>query len=122
MFIATGGVAALVNFFSRILYDIWLSFSAAIVLAYVSGMITAFVLAKLFVFKHGQQSLHKSALFFTLVNLFAVLQTWAVSMFLYHYGLSYLDVKAFKSEISHAVGVLLPVFTSFLGHKYLSFR
>ena len=45
LFLATGGFAALVNFGSRILLSHWLSFSWAVVLAYLAGMGTAFVLA-----------------------------------------------------------------------------
>lgn len=122
IFILTGGTAAAVNFGSRMLYDIWLSFSASIILAYITGMITAFVLAKLFVFKESQQSLHRSAMFFILVNVVAVLQTWAISMGLAYYVLPAMGVESFVKEISHAVGVVVPVFTSYLGHKRWSFK
>ena len=121
-FLLTGGVAAAVNFGSRILYNLWLDFSAAIVLAYITGMITAFVLAKLFVFKKSQQTLHRSALFFILVNLVAVVQTWVISVGLAYYVLPVMDIKIFVREIAHAVGVAVPVFTSYIGHKHWSFR
>jgi len=62
LFLITGGTAAAVNFFSRILYSLWLPFSVAVVLAYLTGMITAFILAKLFVFKNSQQSMQRSAI------------------------------------------------------------
>ena len=45
IFLLTGGIAAAVNFGSRIVYSNWLGFSTAVVLAYITGMITAFVLA-----------------------------------------------------------------------------
>jgi len=122
VFILTGGTAALVNFGSRIFYNQWLGFSSAIVLAYVTGMITAFILAKLFVFKDSRQSLRKSILFFILVNFVAVLQTWFISIFLAYYLLPTLNVVSFVKEIAHGVGVIVPVFTSYLGHKRLSFR
>ena len=85
-------------------------------------MITAFVLAKVFVFKESQQSIHHSALFFCLVNLVAVLQTWLISMGLAYYLLPYLGVSIFVEEIAHAVGIAVPVFTSYIGHKRWSFR
>lgn len=121
-FLLTGGIAALVNFGSRIAYSLWLNFSAAVILAYLTGMITAFVLARLFVFKDGRQTLMRSAGFFVLVNLSAILQTWAVSMGLAYYVLPMLGVHAFVPEIAHAVGVIVPVFSSYIGHKYWSFR
>lgn len=121
-FLLTGGTAAAVNFGSRIFYNFWLDFSVAIVLAYVTGMITAFILAKLFVFKESQQLLHRSALYFVLVNLIAVLQTWIVSMGLAYYVLPAMGVESLVREIAHAVGVVVPVFTSYIGHKQWSFR
>lgn len=121
-FLLTGGTAAAVNFGSRIAYSVWLDFSLAVILAYITGMITAFVLAKLFVFKQSQQSVHRSAAFFVLVNLVAILQTWAISMGLAYYLLPSLGVTLLVPEIAHAVGVAVPVFTSYIGHKRWSFR
>ena len=122
VFLLTGGTAAVVNFGSRIVYSLWLDFSSAVVLAYITGMITAFVLAKLFVFKGSQQSVHRSTVFFVMVNLVAVLQTWAISMGLAYYLLPSLGITLFVREIAHAVGVVVPVFTSYIGHKRWSFR
>lgn len=121
-FLLTGGTAAAVNFGSRIVYSQWLNFSSSVILAYITGMIIAFVLAKLFVFKESQQSVHRSAAFFVLVNLVAALQTWAISMGLAYYLLPSLGVTLFVREIAHAVGVAVPVFTSYIGHKRWSFR
>lgn len=122
VFLLTGGTAAAVNFGSRIIYNYWVDFSSAVILAYLTGMVTAFVLAKLFVFKDSQQSLKHSVMFFTLVNVLAILQTWAISMGLFYYVLPSLGVEEFTPEIAHAVGVAVPVFTSYLGHKHWSFR
>ena len=122
MFLLTGGTAAVVNFGSRILYSNWLDFSSAVILAYITGMITAFVLAKLLVFKDSQLPVHHSVAFFILVNLVAVLQTWVISMALAYYLLPMLGVSSFVEEIAHAVGVAVPVFTSYIGHKRWSFR
>lgn len=122
LFLLTGGTAAVVNFGSRILYNQWLDYSTSIIVAYLTGMVTAFVLAKLFVFKDSTQGLHRSALFFTLVNLLAVAQTWGISMGLAYYVLPGMGVSRFAPEIAHAAGVAFPVFTSYLGHKHWSFR
>jgi putative flippase GtrA len=122
VFLVTGGTAAAVNFGSRIVYNQWLPFSGAVILAYLTGMVTAFVLAKMFVFKESTQSTWRAVLFFTLVNVVAVLQTWLISMGLAFYLLPALGVKHFFKEIAHAVGVMVPVFTSYLGHKRWSFK
>lgn len=122
VFLLTGGTAAAVNFCSRIVYNLWLDFSSAVILAYITGMVTAFVLAKIFVFKDSQQSIHHSVLFFILVNLVAVLQTWAISIGLAYYLLPSMGITVFVREIAHGVGVAVPVFTSYIGHKRWSFR
>ncbi len=122
VFLLTGGTAALVNFGSRIFYNQWFSFSSSIVIAYITGMITAFILAKLFVFKQSQQSLHKSIVFFILVNGVAVIQTWLISLGLAYYLLPRLHIVIYVKEIAHAVGVIVPVFTSYVGHKHFSFK
>jgi putative flippase GtrA len=121
-FLLTGGAAAAINFGSRILYSLWLDFSSAVVLAYVTGMITAFVLTKIFVFKASQQSIHRSAALFILVNMIAILQTWATSVGLAYYLFPSLGITLYAHEIAHAAGVAIPVFTSYIGHKRWSFR
>ena len=121
-FLVTGGLAAAVNFGSRILYNQWVAFSSAVILAYLTGMITAFLLARTFVFTEGSQSVQRSAVLFVLVNAVAVLQTWGISMLLAYYVLGWLGITRFVPEIAHAVGVVVPVFTSYLGHKRWSFK
>ncbi|MDR6383856.1 putative flippase GtrA [Paraburkholderia caribensis] len=122
MFLLTGGFAAAVNWGSRIVYNIWMPYSAAIVVAYITGMITAFVLAKLFVFTKNTQSTAKSVFFFTLVNLVAVLQTWGVSVGLAYYVFPSIGLNWHARDIAHLIGVIVPVFTSFIGHKKWSFK
>ena len=122
VFLLTGGFAAAVNFGSRILYNRAMPFSSAVICAYITGMITAFVLAKLFVFRDSEQATHRAAGWFVLVNVVAVAQTWAISMLLVKWVLPALGVTMFAREIAHGVGVVVPVFTSYLGHKHFSFR
>lgn len=122
MFLLVGGFAASVNFGSRIIYNHWIDFSASVVAAYITGMITAFMLSRLFVFTESTQTVRHSIIYFVLVNLIAVLQTLAISLFLAYYALPALGVTHFIKEISHAVGVIVPVFTSYLGHKHWSFK
>ncbi len=122
LFVVTGGIAAAANFGSRILYNRWVDFSTAVILAYITGMIVAFLLAKAFVFKESTQSTNKSVMYFIIVNMFAVLQTWLISMGLALYLLPELGIKMYVHELAHAAGVVAPVFTSYLGHKHFSFR
>ena len=122
IFLVTGGLAAAVNFVSRIVYNQWVDFSIAVVLAYVTGMVTAFVLARYFVFTESSQTIHRSILWFVVVNIVAVIQTWVISMLLAYYLLPRAGLTRFVPEMAHAVGVVVPVFTSYLGHKRFSFK
>jgi putative flippase GtrA len=121
-FLITGGIAAAVNFLSRIFYNQYCSFSSSVIFAYLTGMVTAFILAKIFVFKHGTQSIQRSAIIFSLVNIIAAAQTWLISMGFNYYFLPMIGVTRFIPEISSAIGIAFPVFTSYLGHKHWSFK
>ncbi len=122
VFLVTGGLAAAVNFGSRIVYNQWMGFSSAVVLAYLTGMVTAFVLARIFVFTDSSQSVQRSVFWFVVVNIIAVAQTWVISMLLAFSLLPAMGVTYFVPEIAHAAGVMIPVFSSYLGHKYWTFK
>lgn len=121
-FLIAGGFAAGINFGSRVIYNLQFDFSTSIILAYLTGMVTAFVLFRLFVFTDRQQPVKHSALFFILVNIVAAAQTWIVSIVMATYVLPWLGIEQLTHEIAHAVGIVVPVFSSYLGHKRWSFR
>ena len=122
LFILTGGTAAIVNFTSRIVLNAWLSFTVSIFFAYVLGAITAYCLTRAFVFARSRQPISHSIGFFIIINLIAILQTWGVSVVLANYILPWLRVDSFKKEIGHGIGIIIPVFTSYVGHKKWTFR
>ncbi|WP_411867788.1 GtrA family protein [Vulcanococcus limneticus] len=122
LFVLSGGVAALVNIASRVAFSYLLSFELAVLAAYGVGMVTAYVLARRFVFVASLQSVRRSFAAFALVNLVAVLQTWLVSIGLRHLLLPLIGMTALVDLIAHGCGVIVPVFTSFLGHKHITFR
>ena len=121
-FLVAGGIAALANFGSRIMLSHWIHYIAAIVIAYIIGMVTAFVLNRLFVFETSVNTLRRQSGWFILVNLAAVLQTLAISLLLTHIVLPYMNVQQHAETIAHGIGVIVPVVTSYLGHKHLTFR
>jgi putative flippase GtrA len=121
-FLAVGGVAAAVNFCSRIVLNTWLPFLFAILIAYVAGMITAFLLNRRYVFPDAANHMRHQILWFTIVNLIAVAQTLLISLALVNYFLPYFGIEWHAKEIAHAAGVVVPILSSFAGHKYFSFR
>ncbi len=121
-FLLAGGFAAVVNFGSRFFYNEYMSFGNAVILAYITGMITAFVLTKLFVFEKSKHSTKKEFIYFTLVNLVAIVQTYIISVGFAEYIFPAFEFTFYPEAIAHAMGVAFPVFTSFIGHKYFSFK
>ncbi len=121
-FVVVGGIAAAANIGSRIVLNHWMPYVAAIVVAYIIGMTIAFVLNRLFVFRETVNPLHHQAFWFTAVNLAAVLQTLAVSLLLADVVFPRTGFRWHPETVAHAIGVGIPVITSFIGHKHLSFR
>ncbi|MEB0138482.1 MULTISPECIES: GtrA family protein [unclassified Undibacterium] len=113
LFLLCSGLAALLNFSARIVFNRWVDFAAAVLLAYVCGMLLAFILAKYLVFTDSRQTLSHSLLFFIVVNGLAILQTYLISVAL---------LRWLAPAAAHAIGIAVPVLTSYLGHRYGSFR
>lgn len=120
-FLLVGGIAAAVNFISRILFSEWVSFRVAIILAYLVGMLTAYILSRAMVFEPSGKHPGNELFYFSLVNLFAVIQVWLISVGLAEYAFPYFEFTFYPEEIAHLGGLSVPIITSYLGHKYFSF-
>jgi putative flippase GtrA len=120
-FIIAGGIAALANIASRIAFNLVMPYEVAILVAYVCGMTTAYVLNKKFVFAASGRRVTTEYMRFTLVNLVAVAQVWIVSVGLARLIFPAIGFMWHDETIAHVIGVLVPVFTSYLGHKHFSF-
>jgi putative flippase GtrA len=121
-FVLAGGFAAVVNVVSRLGYSELMPYAAAVVFAYLTGMATAYLLNRFLVFGPGDRGVPGEMLAFALVNLLAVTQTLAISLLLAYYVLPAFGVIQHAETLAHVVGVIVPVFTSFVGHKYWTFR
>ncbi len=121
-FLAAGVIAAAVNIGARILFNRYVSYECALVLAYFCGMVTAFIINRQFVFTHtsgfgaGRQSVR-----FALVNLLALAQVWIVSVGLARWVFPYLGMAWHADTVAHVIAVASPTVTSYLGHKHFSF-
>lgn len=121
LFLIAGGIAAAVNFGSRIVLSHWIHYLPAIVVAYCLGMATAFLLNRTMVFQQSGKALKHQVTWFIIVNLAAVAQTIGISLLLARWLLPALGVDFHNETIAHAFGVAVPVVTSYFGHKHLSF-
>ena len=120
-FLLGGGLAALANWGSRIIYSLWLGYSTAIVLAFCTGLTTGYLLMRFFVFGRGSHSLRRSGFYYVLINGVGLALTWGISVGLGLHAFPALGMDFFPLEIAHAVGLAVPAVTSYLGHKHITF-
>ena len=126
-FLLAGGFAALINFGSRFFYNIFVDFSTAVVLAFMTGLATGYLLNKKYVFTSSGNTVVQEVGWFVFINMLALVQTWGLSVYLAQLLPEYIPVAGPRGQqlsdaLAHGAGVLLPVFTSYIGHKYLTFR
>ena len=121
LFLVAGGLAALVNILSRIAFNWIMPYEVAIVVAYLCGMTAAYLLNKRFVFEASGRSVTSEYMRFALVNLLAVAQVWIVSVGLARLVFPAIGFTWHAETVAHVIGVIVPVFTSYLGHRHFSF-
>ncbi|MCD1634197.1 GtrA family protein [Martelella mediterranea] len=120
-FLFAGGVAALVNILTRIELSNFMGFTPAIIIAYLFGMTTAYVLMRAFAFERSGRHLHQEYIRFGLVNLFALFQIWLISVGLEDYVFPWIGFVRHSETVAHSIGVLSPTITSYFLHKYFTF-
>ena len=122
-FVLVGGAAALVNFVSRIKLSLFMPYAVAIVVAYVIGMVVAFELNRHVVFRGAHEGARtKQAPRFVVVNLAGVLLTLGVSLLLARLVFPAAGMSWYPETVAHAFGIAAPVLTSYLAHKYWTYR
>jgi len=121
-FVLVGGLAAAINFISRLALSEFFSYRISIILAYLIGMLTAFLLSKYYVFENSGRAFNDELKDFTLVNIFAIIQVWFISVSLAEYFFPYISFNFYPEAVAHLIGLGIPAITSYFGHKYYSFR
>jgi putative flippase GtrA len=121
LFVLAGGTAALVNILSRVALNWLMPYEVAIIVAYLCGMTTAYLLNRYFVFAASGRGVASEYTRFALVNLAAVAQVWIVSVGLARLAFPAIGFTWHAETVAHVIGVAIPVFTSYLGHKHFSF-
>ena len=120
-FLALGGFSAGVNLVSRFALQPVLGFEAAVVVAYLIGMVVAYNLFRVFVFGATQRGIATEAWRFSLVNLVALALVWTISVGLARGLFPALGWTWYADDLAHFVGVLSPAVTSWIGHKRYTF-
>lgn len=120
-FLVVGGIAAGVNFVSRIGFSELFSYRISIILAYIVGMIIAFTLFKHYVFEKTDRHYMEEVKGFIIVNIFGVFQVFIISVGLAEYFFPYISLELYPNEIAHFIALGVPAISSYFGHKYFSF-
>ena len=120
-FVVTGGIAAAVNLVSRWLLSLAMSYEVSVLVAYLIGMITAFLLSRRFVFQPSSAPIAIQLQRFTVVNIAALAQVWLVSIGLARLVFPGIGFDWHSETLAHLIGVGSPVVTSYFAHRTYSF-
>ena len=121
-FLACGGFAAAVNWASRFAWNTIMPFSLAVLAAYVTGMVVAFILFREFVFERSSTDTSEQVRNFVIVNIVGMAATWALANLLVYWALPAAGVTRHVEAIGHGIAIFAPVVTSWFGHRFLTFR
>jgi len=121
-FLFFNGLAALANIGSRVLFSMVMSYQIAVIFAYLVGMTIAFTFSKLYVFPASDRSVKEQYTRFAIVNVFAVIQVWCISVGLASYIFPKMGFSFYPELTAHIIGVGFPVITSYYGHKLFTFK
>lgn len=121
-FLVVGGVALTCHWASRFAFNAFVSYGWAIVLAYLVGIVVAFVLNKIYVFPFSTRSLNFEVFFFFLVNVAAFPVVWFVAYALGEWVLAPRMPREVALALAHGFAITLPVFVNFALHKFVTFR
>jgi putative flippase GtrA len=121
-FLLAGGMAAIVNWLSRFVFNLVMSYGAAIVAAYALGMVVAFVLNKRYVFPYSERPVAAEISFFVLFNLAAFPVVWVIAFVLGERLLPGLLPRQLALALGHGCAVAIPALVNFVLHKSITFR
>ena len=120
-FLVVGGLAALLHWLARILLSVWLPFSTAVIIAYIVGMVVAFLLNSFFVFPKSEKARHTQARDFVWINLLFFPVVWFFSLQIDSW-LKTIGMVSHSEELAHAIAIPLPMFATFLIYKFFAFK
>jgi putative flippase GtrA len=120
-FLALGGLAAAVNWASRFAWSLIAPFEVAVLLAYATGMVVAFVLFRLFVFPGSPIPLPVQVRNFVLVNIVGAALTYLTALALVRLVFPLVGFSFHPEAIGHAIAIAVPVATSWVGHRRFTF-
>lgn len=120
-FLLAGGLAAAVNWLMRFPLSAFLSFEAAVAMAYLIGMSCGFLLYQRWVFPKSSRPLTAQIARFLAVNAFSAVIVLAVAVMLAGMlagaGLN----RSLAEAVAHAIAIAVGAITNYFGHKLITF-
>jgi putative flippase GtrA len=121
-FLLVGGVAVVLNWLSRFVLNQFMSYAWAITLAYLVGIIVAFVLNRIYVFPYSERSLETEMFLFFVVNITVFPLVWVAAYVLGEWIFVAWLSRQPALALGHGIAILSPVFLNFALHKFITFR
>lgn len=121
LFVLTSGASAVINAAVRYALTPGLGYEAAVAVAYLVGVVVAFLLARSFVFSQSQGSWRGQFGRFLVVNGIGFAQVWLLSVGLTRLVFPWLGFTWQAETVAHLVGLGSLAATSFFLHRAFSF-
>jgi putative flippase GtrA len=120
-FLLAGGLAAAANFASRLALQPLTGFRTAVVLAYLVGFFTAFLLNRAFVFPKSGKPLRQEMGWFFVFNLIAFPVVVASAVLLRDHVFARFFPHELAETAAHGCAILVPVVFNFAAHRLVTF-
>jgi putative flippase GtrA len=119
-FLCAGGIAAFLNWGSRLVFSLFVDYELAVTMAFFVGLASGFVIMNRWVFPGGAAPMQRRMVWYVTVNAVALVQTVLISSFLADWLAVPYPRQA--ESVAHGVGIVVPALSSFIGHKLVTFR
>jgi energy-coupling factor transport system substrate-specific component len=122
-FLLAGGLAAGINWLSRIGLSLFMPFGLAVISAYGIGMVVGFLLYRHFVFQKNADPVLRQIGTFVVVNAFSAAFVLGFSLAFLALGKSLWPLSPMKisEALSHGAAIMLGAGLNFVGHRWLTF-
>ncbi|QCI68140.1 GtrA family protein [Phreatobacter stygius] len=121
-FLACGGFAAFVNWAARIALSAVMPFEAAVVLAYVIGMVVGFTLYRTVVWTEHEATLSDQLIGFVLVNALSALVVFGVAIGLRTALAGLAGSGGLVDAAAHGLAIGIGAVANFVGHRSFTFK
>jgi putative flippase GtrA len=99
-----------------------MGFELAVTVSYILGMLCAYVLARILVFRGAKTTVGRGLVRFVIVNIGSFCLVFTVTMLMRRLLLPALSITENQELISHVIGLGSSAIPSYFGHKRFTFN